>query len=245
MEPARELAWSTNGEPEAVRAVPVEMVPSPRLHPVGHGPGGLLTASRPQLAAKRLLDVVGALALLLLLAVLMLVIAMTVALTSRGPVLYVQERVGKGGRAFRMPKFRSMRRDADELLAELATLNEMSGPVFKIRDDPRVTRVGRVLRRLSLDELPQLWCVLAGEMSLVGPRPPLPAECRQYTPREWRRMDVQPGLTCIWQVSGRSDVDFDRWIDLDLQYIHEWTPLLDLRLLIQTIPAILRGSGAY
>lgn len=221
--------------------------PAPPARPAGGSAesSGLLVATPAQLALKRGLDVVGAVLLIILLSPVLLAIAAAVVLTSPGDCLYFQERVGKHGRVFRMPKFRSMYVGAEARLAELETLNEVTGPVFKMRRDPRVTPVGRFLRRLSLDELPQLWNVLIGQMSLVGPRPPVPHECEQYTDREWRRLDVKPGLTCIWQVSGRSDVDFHTWVDMDLQYIREWTLLLDVRLLARTIPAVVSGRGAY
>jgi lipopolysaccharide/colanic/teichoic acid biosynthesis glycosyltransferase len=208
--------------------------------------GGLLDAGKVGLLAKRMVDVVGAgLALLMLLPVL-LVTALTVRLTSRGPIFFVQERIGRGERPFHMIKFRSMYRNAHEYKLTYLSLNEAGGPVFKIRKDPRVTPVGRLIRKLSIDELPQLFNVLRGEMSLVGPRPPLPEEYRTYGPRERHRMLVTPGLTCIWQVSGRSAVtNFDRWVDLDLEYIRTWTFWLDIVLLVRTIPAVLSTRGAW
>ena len=144
-----------------------------------------------------------------------------------------------------MFKFRSMKVEAHEDRDEILHLNELEGPVFKIRDDPRVTRVGRAIRKLSIDELPQLLNVLAGDMSLVGPRPPLPEEYETYGPRERQRLAVKPGITCIWQVSGRSDLDFETWVDMDLEYIEGWTIRQDLKLLVLTIPAVLSGRGAY
>jgi lipopolysaccharide/colanic/teichoic acid biosynthesis glycosyltransferase len=159
--------------------------------------------------------------------------------------MFIQERVGLNGVRFKMLKFRSMRLDAHERRHEHLELNHHAGPIFKIRDDPRVTRVGRALRRLSLDELPQLANVLIGQMSLVGPRPPLPEEYEQFTARERRRLSVKPGVTCIWQVSGRSDLDFETWVDMDLDYIDRWSPLLDAELLLRTVPAVLRRRGAY
>ncbi len=199
----------------------------------------------PALLVKRALDVAGAAAGLILLAPLMLLIALAIKLTSPGPVFFVQERVGLHGRRFRMYKFRSMVADAEERLAEVLHLNEMSGPVFKIADDPRVTRVGRFLRRTSLDELPQLWNVLKGDMSLVGPRPPLPREVRCYDEASRRRLSVRPGLTCFWQVNGRNKIArFEDWVELDLQYIRQWSLGLDVAILAKTIPTVLKMNGS-
>jgi exopolysaccharide biosynthesis polyprenyl glycosylphosphotransferase len=194
---------------------------------------------------KRVIDVGGALILLAVLAPALLCIAIAIKLTSRGPVLYGQERYGYMKRLFRMYKFRTMVVGAEGMQLELEFQNEASGPVFKIRKDPRVTPIGRFLRRWSLDELPQLWNVLTGEMSLVGPRP-LPTRDVGRFAEPWlmRRFSVQPGLTCLWQVNGRSEVGFDRWIALDLEYIDRWSLWLDLRILLHTIPAVLRGAGA-
>jgi lipopolysaccharide/colanic/teichoic acid biosynthesis glycosyltransferase len=207
---------------------------------------GLLAARPWQLGVKRLLDIVGSLTLLILLSPLMLVIAIAISLTSPGPVIYAQRRIGEGGHPFTMYKFRSMERDAHDLRDLHAHRNRHTiGPVFKVPDDPRITSVGRVIRRLSIDELPQLLNVLRGDMSLVGPRPALPEEFALCSADVRQRTLVAPGLTCIWQVSGRSDVDFLRWVDMDLEYIRTWTLRLDLRLLIRTIPAVIRGDGAY
>ena len=206
---------------------------------------GLLHARPWKRFVKRAIDVAGGLLLMVVLAPILLVTAIAIRVSSRGPVLYVQVRVGKGGRSFRMLKFRSMRRQAHDDRDDVIHLNEVSGPVFKIREDPRLTRVGRLIRKLSIDELPQLMNVVVGQMSLVGPRPPLPEEYETYGLRERRRLSVRPGLTCIWQVSGRSDLDFERWVDMDLRYIDTWTFWLDLKLLLLTIPAVLSGRGAY
>lgn len=206
---------------------------------------GLLGASRGERALKRLIDVVGAVVLLIGLSPLLLAAVVLVKLSSRGPVLYRQDRVGCGGRRFRFIKFRTMYRDADQRRHELDGRNEADGPVFKIHDDPRITRVGRVLRKLSLDELPQLVHVLSGKMSLVGPRPPLPDEVAAYDAWEEQRLLVRPGLTCIWQVSGRSDLDFRTWVRMDLEYIRDWSPWLDVKLLARTVPAVLSGRGSY
>jgi lipopolysaccharide/colanic/teichoic acid biosynthesis glycosyltransferase len=191
-------------------------------------------------------DVVGAVLGLLLFAPVLLATALAVRLTSKGPVFYVHERIGRGERPFRMIKFRSMYCDSHDHKVIYLKLNEATGPVFKIRRDPRVTPVGRIIRKTSIDELPQLINVLRGEMSLVGPRPPLPEEYATYGPRERRRMLVTPGITCIWQVSGRSTIaDFQRWVDLDLEYIRTWTFSLDLVLLLRTILAVLSTRGAW
>jgi exopolysaccharide biosynthesis polyprenyl glycosylphosphotransferase len=207
---------------------------------------GLLSARPWQLALKRALDVVGSTLGLLVLLPLLMIAALAVKVSSPGPVFYVSERVGRDGRPFRMMKFRSMAHGAHDSRATHHHLNiHDSGPVFKIRDDPRVTRVGRFLRRCSIDELPQLWNVLRGDMSLVGPRPPLPEEFLLYGTRERRRLDVKPGITCIWQVSGRSDLDFETWVDMDLAYIDTWSLRLDARLLGRTVAAVLTGRGAY
>ncbi|HZS00885.1 MAG TPA: sugar transferase [Chloroflexota bacterium] len=194
---------------------------------------------------KRALDVLLAGAGLLLFAPLWGLIAVAIKVDSRGPVLFRQERVGRGEARFNVLKFRSMRQDADQAVHQLLAQNEATGPLFKIRNDPRLTRVGRVLRRCSLDELPQLWNVLRGEMSLVGPRPPLPREVEQYEPWHRRRLDVAPGLTGLWQVSGRSELGFDEMVMLDLYYIENWSLGLDLRILLRTIPAVARGRGAF
>jgi lipopolysaccharide/colanic/teichoic acid biosynthesis glycosyltransferase len=222
--------------------VPVnEAWPVERLGAVG------LLAARPwQRAIKRAIDIVGSLAMLLVFSPVMLVIAFLIPVTSPGPVIYAQRRIGRGGAPFTMYKFRSMDQDAHDHRHLHAHRNRhTTGPVFKVPDDPRVTRVGRVIRRLSLDELPQLLNVLRGDMSLVGPRPALPEEFDQCNAHIRQRTLVAPGLTCIWQVSGRSDVDFLRWVDMDLEYIRAWTLRLDLKLLLRTIPAVFRGSGAY
>lgn len=206
---------------------------------------GLLAASPAALRFKRGLDIVVSLVLLALLAPLFFLLAAAVKFSSPGPVLYWSTRVGQGGPHVPIAKFRSMFVDAEDRLATLVALNEASGPVFKIRDDPRMTAMGRMLRKTSLDELPQLWNVLIGDMTLVGPRPALPSEASTYTEFERQRLLVKPGLTCIWQVSGRSDLDFNTWMHMDLDYIESWTPWLDLKLLAQTVPAVVTGKGAY
>jgi exopolysaccharide biosynthesis polyprenyl glycosylphosphotransferase len=195
-------------------------------------------------ALKRAFDVtVSGLALLLLSPVLAGVV-LAIRLESPGPVFFRQQRVGRHGRLFSMLKFRSMHVDAEARLAGLLARNEMSGPVFKLTHDPRVTRVGRFIRRTSLDELPQFINVLRGEMSVVGPRPPIPAEVAQYQRWHRRRLSVKPGITCTWQISGRNDIDFDRWMELDLEYIDHWSLGLDVAILLKTIPAVLSARGA-
>ncbi len=235
----------------AAESVP-ELVAAPFLRPdllTGHASAspGLPGALHPEwkLAVKRAIDIIGSLLLLALFTPVLVLASLAILSTSRGHVLFVQERLGRDGRPFRMLKFRSMYRDAEARRAELADLNECTGPVFKVRKDPRITPVGRVLRKLSLDELPQLFNVLRGDMSLVGPRPPLPDEYAVYGPRERQRLAVKPGLTCTWQVSGRSDLSFDTWMEMDLAYIQDWSLGLDLKLLLLTIPAVLSGRGAY
>jgi len=168
-----------------------------------------------------------------------------IKLTSSGPVFYGQTRVGRAGEHFQMLKFRSMYSDADARLSELSSANEASGPLFKMKDDPRVTAIGRWLRKFSIDEFPQLINVLKGEMSLVGPRPPLPNEVERYTSRDWRRLEVVPGMTGLWQVSGRSSLTFDEMVALDLFYIENWSVALDITLMYRTIPAVLFARGAY
>ena len=196
------------------------------------------------LAAKRLFDIVVSATALLLLAPLFLVVAIVVAVESPGPIFFRQTRVGLNGRAFVMYKFRSMYADAEQRLEALLALNEMDGPVFKMRDDPRITRIGRFIRKTSIDELPQFWNVLCGEMSIVGPRPPIPAEVRQYKRWQRRRLSVKPGITCTWQVSGRNGIDFEQWMQLDLDYIDNWSLWKDLQIFVKTIPAVLTSRGA-
>jgi len=194
---------------------------------------------------KRFMDLIVALGGLVILSPLFLLIGLAIKLDSPGPVLFKQTRVGRGGREFTIYKFRSMRQGAEEEKGKLADLNEASGPIFKIRDDPRLTRVGRVLRRWSLDELPQLYNVLRGEMSLVGPRPPTPAEVAMYEDWHKKRLAVCPGMTGLWQVSGRSKLPFDEMVLLDIYYVENWSPALDVKILLRTVPKWLSGEGAY
>ena len=172
-------------------------------------------------------------------------VAVAIRLDSPGPAIFKQTRVGRGGAEFTCFKFRSMQVDAESKVDMLRDKNEATGPLFKMRHDPRRTRVGRFVRRTSLDELPQLWNVLRGEMSLIGPRPNLPSEVQEYEPWHLRRLEVPPGITGLWQVSGRSDLSFDEMVLLDVYYIENWSPILDLQILLKTIPTVVFGSGAY
>ena len=195
---------------------------------------------------KRLLDMSVSIAALLVLAPLFLLTACSIWIEDPGPVFYVQIRVGRNGRHFRFYKFRSMVINADKIKKELAAQNESSaGVIFKMKKDPRITKVGRIIRKFSIDELPQLINVLKGDMSLVGPRPPLPVEVAEYTLEQRKRLHVIPGITCLWQVSGRSDIPFTDQVRLDMQYIQSAGFLNDIRLLFKTIPAVLTGRGAY
>jgi exopolysaccharide biosynthesis polyprenyl glycosylphosphotransferase len=195
---------------------------------------------------KRAMDCIGAGIGLLLLSPLFAVMAVLIKLESAGPVLFSQTRIGKDGVEFRCWKFRSMFQDAEQRKQELMQQNEMAGGVtFKMKHDPRITRVGRFIRKASIDELPQLWNVFNGDMSLVGPRPPVPQEVAQYTAHERQRLAVKPGITCIWQVSGRSDIPFNEQVLLDIQYIQSRSLWLDISLLLRTIPAVLLARGSY
>jgi lipopolysaccharide/colanic/teichoic acid biosynthesis glycosyltransferase len=208
-----------------------------------------LAISRPESVylrrGKRVLDLLGATLALVIGAPILLLAAIAIKLESRGPVFYRSTRIGRDGRPFTFFKLRSMVNGADLKRHDLKHLNQADGPVFKIFADPRVTRVGRWLRSTSIDELPQLFHVLSGEMSMVGPRPPLPEEVKQYEPWQLHRLDVRPGLTCLWQISGRSRIGFDEWMRLDLEYIRNQSLLLDLTILLRTIPAVLSREGAY
>jgi len=199
-----------------------------------------------QLVAKRLLDIIGSATLLLVMAPLLAIVTLLIRLDSAGPILFAQERVGLNKRRFSMLKFRTMYDGADRQQITLEHLNEAEGPVFKIRNDPRVTRVGHILRRFSIDELPQLFNVLKGDMSLVGPRP-LPVRDVNRINVHWhrRRFSIKPGITCLWQVNGRSDIGFNDWVRMDLDYIDRWSLALDIKILIKTIPAVFRAPGAY
>jgi exopolysaccharide biosynthesis polyprenyl glycosylphosphotransferase len=198
------------------------------------------------LVTKRLIDILGSAILLLGLAPIFVIVALLIKLDSPGPVFFTQNRVGLNRRRFRLFKFRTMAESAEQMQHELEHLNEAGGPVFKIRNDPRVTPIGRFLRRFSIDELPQLFNVLKGEMSLVGPRP-LPLRDVERINTQWhkRRFSMKPGVTCLWQVNGRSDVSFEDWVVMDLEYIDKWSLTLDMKILLQTVPTVLKGSGAY
>jgi len=194
---------------------------------------------------KRLFDVAASFSLLVLLSPILAFCAVVIRLTSPGPVIFTQDRCGINGRLFSMYKFRSMYVHSEEAAQGLRDENEMDGPVFKIKKDPRVTPFGRLMRRMSIDELPQLYNVLRGDMSMVGPRPPVPDEVARYERWQRRRLSMKPGLTCIWQVSGRNRIQFHEWMKLDLQYIDNWSLWLDIKIIFKTIPAVLSGKGAY
>ena len=194
---------------------------------------------------KKILDKTLSLSAIILLFPFFLIAAIVVKLDSRGPVIFGQTRVGKNGKEFTLYKFRSMRHGAEELKSRLRHLDETVGPIFKIKEDPRITKVGKFIRKYSIDELPQLFNILKGQMSLVGPRPPLPEEVQEYTPHQRRRLSVVPGLTCLWQISGRSELSFYEWIELDIYYIEHRSFLLDLKIIIRTIPVVVTGKGAY
>lgn len=198
-----------------------------------------------ELVLKRFIDFLGSIFIMVIFLPIHIIIAAAIKIDSRGSIFYRQLRVGQNGRQFMLYKFRSMVQDAEEMKNKLVPDNEMTGPVFKIRNDPRVTRVGRFLRKYSLDEIPQIINVIRGEMSLVGPRPPLPEEVAQYDLWQRRRLSMKPGLTCLWQVKGRSDIDFIEWMKLDLEYIDNWSLGLDLLIILKTIPAILTARGAF
>jgi exopolysaccharide biosynthesis polyprenyl glycosylphosphotransferase len=197
-----------------------------------------------QLLIKRMIDMTVSAIVLLLLSPLFVAVSILIKGTSKGPVLFQQRRVGYNGRPFNCLKFRTMDENAEALQGDLLELNEMDGPVFKITNDPRVTKVGRVLRKASFDELPQLINVLKGDMSLVGPRPPIPSEVNEYVLKDRRRLSMRPGITCLWQVNGRNTIPFEKWMELDREYIDNWSLVLDFKILVKTFPAVLRGSGA-
>jgi exopolysaccharide biosynthesis polyprenyl glycosylphosphotransferase len=247
----RHLGWAlSTRDVGMVMAPALTDVAGPRIHtqPVAGLPLIHVTTPRldgPKGIAKRGFDVAGSLALLVLLAMPMAMIALLVKLDSPGPILFRQTRIGRAGEPFRMLKFRSMVVDAEKRLEELKIRNQGSGPLFKLKEDPRVTRLGRFLRSYSLDELPQLLNVLCGSMSLVGPRPPLPKEVEQYDKSAHRRLLIKPGITGLWQVSGRSDLSWDDAIKLDLYYVENWSMVQDLMILLRTVSAVAGKSGAY
>lgn len=201
--------------------------------------------SKTYLALKRVIDIVGSIAALIVLLPLLLIVMLLVKLDSKGPALFVQKRYGKDGKLFNMYKFRSMCMDAEEKLEQIQHMNEADGLMFKIKADPRLTRLGRFIRRTSIDELPQLLNVLKGEMSLVGPRPPLPNEVEKYSERHKLRLTVKPGLTGLWQISGRSNLGFEDMVRLDLKYITERNLFYDLKIIIKTVPVVFKSYGAY
>jgi exopolysaccharide biosynthesis polyprenyl glycosylphosphotransferase len=235
--------------------VTVSLLSDPYFHPVSKARAATfmdfpavvyssLPNDRMQIAFKKAIDWIGAMVGLIVSSPVMLITALIIKLEDGGPVLFRQTRSGHNGRPFTMLKFRTMIPDADKLKDTLAEQNEMDGPVFKIRNDPRVTRVGALLRKTSIDELPQLINVIRGDMSLVGPRPPLPNEVSQYDRWQRRKLSVKPGLTCLWQVNGRNKIDFENWMKLDLEYIDNWSLWLDTKILMRTIPAVFRRDGA-
>ena len=194
---------------------------------------------------KRLIDIVCPFLGVLILSPLFVIIAIIIKTTSKGPVFFSQKRVGKDGKEFDMYKFRSMVVNAEELKEKLAAQNEMSGPMFKMKDDPRVTKVGKFIRKTSIDELPQLWNVLKGDMSLVGPRPSLPKEVAQFEDWMYKRLEVKPGLTCYWQVSGRNNIDFEDWMKLDCKYVDERNTWVDIKLIFKTVGVLFGDKNAH
>lgn len=198
-----------------------------------------------QSAAKRAFDLTVSIAASPLTVTLGLITAVLIKIDSPGPVFFQQTRIGRQGKPFLLYKFRSMYKDADSIVEKLDHLNEATGPIFKIKKDPRITRVGAVLRKISVDEMPQFINVIRGDMSLVGPRPPLPREVDTYNDHQRGRLAVKPGLTCLWQIQGRSNIPFDRWVELDLEYIRCQSLWLDLKILLKTIPVVLKGTGAW
>lgn len=235
-----------NGDtPLRLRPGTPSRLPSPSQSPATDATVADITDPFGYRATKRAFDlIVGSGILLLLLPVIPLV-ALMIRFDSEGPVFYRQQRIGMGGRPFRFYKFRSMRADSDRLRADLEARNELTGPVFKIKNDPRVTAVGQFLRRSSLDEIPQIFNVLKGDMSIVGPRPALPGEVARYEAWHRRRLDVKPGITCLWQVAGRSHVDFDEWMRLDIEYMSRRSLRTDVAIFVKTIPAVIARRGAY
>lgn len=194
---------------------------------------------------KRIIDIIGAGLGLILLSPIIAIVACAVKVTSKGPIFFSQKRVGKNGELFEMYKFRSMVVNAEELKENLEDQNEMSGPMFKIKDDPRVTKVGKFIRKTSIDELPQLWNILKGDMSLVGPRPSLPKEVEQFDNWMFKRLSVRPGLTCYWQVSGRNNIDFEDWMKLDVKYVEERNIWIDIKLIFKTIFVLFGDKNAH
>ena len=247
----RQLAWDMEGVPTELVIAPALMeVTGPRLHVDPVYGLTLLRVSQPTFTGARwvlkgVLDRIAACSALLVLAPVMAAVALAIKLEDGGPVLFRQERVGKASGRFAMVKFRSMGVDADQRRAELEAMNEGAGPLFKLRSDPRITRVGAFIRRYSLDELPQLINVVTGDMSIVGPRPPLAAEVERYGMDARRRLLVKPGITGLWQINGRSDLTWEETVRLDLRYVENWSLMMDLVIVWKTLNAVLRGDGAY
>ncbi|HEX4823523.1 MAG TPA: sugar transferase [Candidatus Polarisedimenticolaceae bacterium] len=246
----REIAWCEEvGVTVHLRADLVRTLFA-RMYPTDLDGTPMLTVSATPrqpaaLLLKRTTDLVTSVAALAVLSPVFLVTAILVRLTSPGTIFFRQTRVGLNGRKFTLYKFRSMYRDAETRKAALEHRNEMTGPVFKIKDDPRITPVGKWIRRFSIDEIPQFWNVLKGDMSLVGPRPPIPEEVKKYERWQRRRLSMKPGITCLWQVSGRNGVDFENWMRLDLAYIDTWSLRLDVQILLRTVPVVLTARGAH
>lgn len=205
---------------------------------------GTTFISENQETAKRTIDITLSAILIVLLSPIMIITAIAIKLTSTGPIIFKQTRSGRHGKPFQIYKFRTMVEDAEKMKLSLENLNELNGPVFKIKQDPRITKIGKTLRKYSIDELPQLLNVLIGNMSLVGPRPPLPEEVSKYENFQRRRLSVKPGITCTWQISGRNEISFEKWIELDLKYIDNYSTFKDLSILLKTLPAVLRAKGA-
>lgn len=202
--------------------------------------------NKPYLLAKRCVDITGALCGIILLLFLFIIIAIIIKIEDpKGPVFFKQKRIGKDGKEFYMYKFRSMVTDAEERLKDLLKYNEISGAMFKMKEDPRITKIGKFIRKTSIDELPQLWNVLRGDMSLVGPRPPLPREVAEYTTHDMQRLLVVPGCTGLWQVSGRNDLDFHQMVELDLRYIKERNFMFDVKIILKTVKVLLGSDNAY
>lgn len=239
------LAGMKTGEPYSVQtASPLNKISRPQNN-IDSGYPDIPCQKRYYSSCKRMLDVIISLLLLFFTLPLFLIIAAVIKIASPGPILFRQKRIGLGGRTFTMYKFRSMITNAEQLKSELEIFNIMRGPVFKMKDDPRVTKVGRFIRKVSLDELPQLWNVVKGQMSLVGPRPLPILEIERDDPKQMERLKVKPGLTCLWQINGRSNiVDYEKWLRLDLEYINNCSLRLDLKILLKTIPVVILGFGA-
>ena len=244
--PVSDAAFRTNDS--VLNPVPIQLSPwtiQSRLH-YFHARYSKAISKACGRFAKRALDIIVSLSALIVLSPLFLIVGLLIKLTDGGAILFWQKRVGKWGQTFDFPKFRSMVPNAEKLVQKLLSKNDHGDSVtFKMKSDPRVTWIGKIIRKLSIDELPQLWCVLKGDMTLVGPRPPVPREVAQYSLSDRRRLEVTPGLTCIWQVSGRGNIPFPQQVAMDIEYIENQSFWLDLKLLFQTIPAVIMGKGAF